>query len=60
MQKLSPKHKQFACDSVVYMLRRVGLGDAPERLRNFININYRVDYKLATCRKIWQKYLGKP
>ena len=28
----------------------------PQRLRNFIRINYRVEYTIGHCRRIWEVF----
>lgn len=30
--------------------------DAPQRVRNFIRINYRREYTLNHCRRIWNRF----
>lgn len=59
MQKLTPERKQFACDAIKIIMGDREYSDGAVRLRNFIRINYHVQYALCTCREIWREYLRR-
>jgi hypothetical protein len=56
MTKLQQSQKRFAVRSIRHMMGRKKYRDGPQRLRNFIRINYGVLYTMGHCRKIWEQY----
>jgi hypothetical protein len=55
MPRLTVEEQRFAAKSIRAMLAGRNQLDGPQRLRNFIRVNYGVEYTLGYCRGIWTK-----
>jgi hypothetical protein len=51
--KLSRKHQRLSVEAVRLMRVKTKL---PVRLRNFIRLNFGIEYSLSSARRIWTKY----